>query len=121
MSTKARRTSEEVAVLAAKAHELISDGMQIQDAVKKVGLYESVYRRWAKSNVTGRMDISQLPPRPVKGRGGKRTPRVVDEKSVESLAHRISVLDRKLAGVVELQKERKRLAQILLKLLGGTE
>jgi len=128
MAKKApRRTSQETEELARKVAAAIRGGMMKSEALRKFDLVGSVYRRFEQNLglpskpggiERGSVDARSFPPRPKTGKV-PRVPRPVNENDVGSLAHRISVLDRKLAGVTEMQKERKTLASRLMKLLAG--
>jgi hypothetical protein len=61
------------------------------------------------------VNADMLPPRP--GKGGKRPPKPVDMNSVESLAKRMSKIDKLLHGVGDLKKERKKIAVRIRSLL----
>jgi hypothetical protein len=114
-----RRTQEEVEKLVAEIDRLREGGMNITDAVDKVGLAKSVYERRKRGDtgarVRGRMNVSQIPPRPKKG--AKKRPKPVNVNDVASLANRISRIDKKLESFEDLREERARLSQFLLKLL----
>jgi|SRR6185436_428546 len=124
-----RRSGEEIEELTRKIAPLIAGGMTARDACEKFDLSEGTYRRTAvslglptrpngKGNgvVTGSMSVKNFPPRPKKGKGS-RTPRPLDMNDVGALAHRMTVIDRKLRGFTALRAERKQVADALLKLL----
>lgn len=124
MAKPERRTSEQVAQLARQAHALILKGASRDDALSRVGLFDSVFRNAMKrlglqlppaGAQSGAVRADALPPRPVKG--GKRPPKPLDMNSVESLAKRMSKIDKLLHGVNDLKVERKRIAGRLRSLL----
>ena len=121
-----RRTPEQVHAIALKIHAAAeSKEMSIEQALNKYELSDSTYRRWLKKGGPNQVTVQRgsvradtLPPRPKKG--GKRTPRPVDMNDVGSLAVRIARLDKKMAGLLDMREERKRLAERLMQLLKGT-
>lgn len=122
MATAARRTPDEVLKLNKKVDALIADGMTMSEALRKTDVAGSVYRRYlekGKGGEHGSMSASMLPPRPLGNGKGKGAKRMVKMNDVGSVAHRISVLDRKIASVSGLQDERKKLAEHLMGLLKG--
>jgi hypothetical protein len=128
-----RRTMAEVASLVEQAKALVDDEkMTVSEACDKVGIPTSNYYRHVPDRkrghkrpmakradglrrANGSMKISALPPRPKKG--GFREPKRINPNDVGQVAHRISVLDRKIKRMVPMQMERKRLAQRLLIIL----
>lgn len=134
---KSRRSEEELIALTRKASAAIDGGLTVEEACKKIGIVGSVFRKYAHNlGITGSikqrdiklaggkieqgtMKASAFPPRPKGGKGGKRPPKPIDMNDVGSMAQRISVLDRKLRGIDELQKERRTIANRLLKVLQG--
>ena len=122
----ARRTSEQVLQLAKQAHALVSKGASRDEALARVGLFDSVFRNALKrldlhlppaGAQVGSMRADSLPPRPTGGKGGKRVPKPLDMNSVEALAKRMSKVDRLLHGVNDLKAERKKIATRLRSLL----
>jgi hypothetical protein len=115
-----RRTAEEITKLVEKVKALVDGGESIDNAAKKVGLHRSVYdnRMRKLRGTTGSVLASSLPPRPKKGaKGGARPPKPVDMTSVESLAHNISKIDKKLIGIEALRRSRAMYADRLMYLL----
>lgn len=123
MATRAKRREVMERVLRAKA--LVDAGDSIEQAAKKVDIAPNSYRRWAKKGFRfpgvdidmGSVSAASLPPRPAKKVGGPRTPKPVDMNSVESLAKRMSKIDKLLHGVNDLKAERKKIAARLRQLL----
>jgi hypothetical protein len=114
-----RRTPEETLKANQAVDKLVADGSSIEAAVKKMFVARSVYNRYKnkKGGVTGSMSVSMLPPRPLGNGKGKGAKRMVKMNDVGSVAHRISVLDRKIASVAGLQDERRKLADHLMGML----
>jgi hypothetical protein len=117
-----RRNRQQTLEAVKQAHALVLKGASIDAANRKVNLSPNVYRNWAKKlrlapagSVSGSMSADMLPPRPTKG--GKRIPRAVDMNDVQSLASHIGKIDKKLAAVEGLAKERKTIAKRLMELL----
>lgn len=119
-----RRTTEEVLQLVRQAYALvIRKGMAASAAAEQMGLADSVFWHGIKKlglklpppgSQAGSISADSLPPRP---RGGKRPPKVVDMNSIESLAKRMSKIDKLLHGVSDLKAERKKVAGRLRSLL----
>jgi hypothetical protein len=65
----------------------------------------------------GAVSASSLPPRP--GKGGKRPPKPVDMDNIESIAKRLTKVNRMINDVKVLTEERKRLSVRLMHLLKG--
>ena len=110
-------------VLRAKAY--IDAGESVDVATKKAGVAPNSYRRWAKRGFkfpgvdidAGSVSASSLPPRP--GKGGKRPPKPVDMDNIESIAKRLTKVNRMINDVKVLTEERKRLSVRLMHLLKG--
>ena len=118
---KKRRSLDEVRALVEQVNEHIAGGSSADAACDKVGLARSVYRRHKKANggapvVRGSVRADSLPPRPRK-HGGKRQPKPLNLLDIGAVAHRIGKLDRKLAAVFTIQRERDRLAERLVLML----
>jgi hypothetical protein len=117
-----RGSRQEVMEKVLRVKALIDGGETLQIATKRIGLAENTYRRWAKRNFrfpgvnidSGSVSAASLPPRP---KGGKRPPKPLDMNSVESLAKRMSKIDKLLQGVGDLKTERKKIAGRLRSLL----
>lgn len=123
MSEK-RRTAEQLMQVAAEVHRLIAGGMRVEPALEKANLAHSVWSKYkhkvngGAAGSSGSVNVASLPPRPKKGgKGGHRPPRPVDMTDLASVVGRLSKIDKKLAGVDELKKERNDLAFQALKLL----
>jgi len=124
-----RRTSAEVDKLVMKAHALVSSGtMTVEGAAKKFGLGRSLYDKVRKrlnlaprGAMSGSMNADMLPPRPEKKKRMGYVPitEMPDMNNVQALAGRIGLLDKKLAGVDGLRKQRKIVAKRLMQLLRG--
>jgi len=125
---KTRRTKDQVERDARRVHALVLKGVSIIEASKRIGLKEQVYRRAAKQlglppkgAMTGSVNADMLPPRPDKkgtGKGGyQRLSVPPDMNSVQSLAQRIGLIDKKLEAVKGFAKDRKTYAKRLMELL----
>jgi len=106
-----------------KVHALVGKGVTVEEATRRIGLKRSVYTNAAKrldlspaGATTGSVRADMLPPRPG-GKGGKRPPKPVDMNNIESLAKRMSKIDKLLHGVGDLKTERKKIAGRLRSLL----
>jgi hypothetical protein len=123
--TAMRRTSEEVDRDARRVQALVQKGASIEEATKRIGLKRSVYalamKRLKNNGTTGSVRADMLPPRPEKkgtGKGGYQKLSVPpDMNSVQSLAQRIGLIDKKLDAVKGLSKDRKTYAKRLMELL----
>ena len=113
---------------AKRMHALISKGMTVEAAEKKIGLKRTVYTAAIRrlglppaGAASGSVRADMLPPRPEKQKRKGYIPitEMPDMNSVAALAGRISLLDKKLAGVDGLRKQRKVVAQRLMQLLRG--
>lgn len=124
MATRSKRREVMEKVLRAKA--FVDAGDSVETATKKVGVAPNSYRRWAKKGFKfpgvdidmGSVSASSFPPRPPK-KGGPRTPRPVDMDNIESIAKRLTKVNRMINDVRALNEEKKRLATRLLHLLKG--
>lgn len=135
MAKEKRRSSEEVQKLAQEAKALIAGGMAESAAAAQVGLSQSVLARVIRGYITpakaklraatklkrekrklerGSIRADAIPPRP---QGGARTPKPINMNDVQSLAARISKIDRALAKIEPLAKERRTVADRLMALL----
>lgn len=123
-----RRSSEKVEQLAKRVHSLVQRGESIERATKRIGLKRSVYTNAVKrlglppiGATAGSVRADSLPPRPEKKKRMGYVPitEMPDMNSVQALATRIGLLDKKLAGVDGLKKQRKLVAQRLMQLLKG--
>jgi hypothetical protein len=118
----AKRTPTEVRKAIDVVNELQASGMSREAALKHVNLSSAVYYKHKKDRaggkVSGSINVDALPPRPKKSkRGGYQKARAVNLDDVASVAGRISKLDKKIAEVDALASERRKLADVLLKLL----
>jgi hypothetical protein len=117
-----RRTPEEILAAVEEVKAMRSHGEPLAEALEKAKLSQSVYYKHYKNPgatlLRGSVNVGALPPRPKKSqRGGYQKARAVDMNDVASLAGRISKLDKKIAEVDALASERRKLADVLLKLL----
>ena len=119
-----RRSSEQVEKDARAVHALVMKGESIERATKRIGLKRSVYslamKRLKLGGTSGTVSADMLPPRPEKGKGKGGYQKLSvppDMNSVQALAVRIGLIDKKLAAVAGLAKERKTYAKRLMELL----
>src|SRR5262245_41918613 len=119
-----RRSTEEVDRDTKRVHALVQKGASIEQATKRIGLKRSVYALGVKrlglapnGATTGVVRADMLPPRPGKRKGYIPITEMPDMNSVQALATRIGLLDKKLNGVEALRKQRKLVAARLMQLL----
>ena len=125
MAKVTRNNRQQVMEKVLRAKALVDAGETVEIAVKRIGLSDNTFRRYAKRGFkfpgvdidVGTVSAASLPPRPTGGKGGKRPPKPVDMNSVESLAKRMSKIDKLLHGVGDLKSERKKIAGRLRSLL----
>ena len=120
-----RKTQREVFEGALRAKAYVDAGEELGVAARKAGIAENSYRRWKAKGFKfpgvdidmGSVSAASLPPRP--GKGGKRTPKPIDMDNIESIAKRLTKVNRQINDVKALTEERKRLSTRLLHLLKG--
>ena len=125
MAIEQRNNRQQVMEKVLRVKALVDAGERQDVATKRIGISGNTYRRYAKRGFKftgvnidmGTVSAASLPPRPTGGKGGKRPPKPVDMNSVESLAKRMSKIDKLLHGVVDLKTERKKIAGRLRSLL----
>lgn len=118
MAKERRNTRQEVMEKVLRVKALIDAGESVDVATKRIGVAANSYRLWKKRGFKfpgvdidmGSVSAASLPPRPTGGKGGKRPPKPLDMNSVESLAKRMSKIDKLLHGVNDLKAERKKIA-----------
>jgi hypothetical protein len=123
--TKKRANRQQVMEGVLRMKALVDGGETIEVAAKKVGLSRNAYTLWKGRGFKfpgvnidmGAVSASSLPPRP--GKGGKRPPKPVDMDNIESIAKRLTKVNRMINDVKVLTEERKRLSVRLMHLLKG--
>jgi transposase-like protein len=122
---KKRSTRQQVIEGVLRIKALVDAGETIENAARKVGVSRNAYDTWRKRGFkfpgvnidSGSVSASSLPPRP--GKGGKRPPKPVDMDNIESIAKRLTKVNRMINDVKVLTEERKRLSTRLMHLLKG--